>query len=205
MKKPVHRLLLPALLLSCSPLVFAGTVTVTTLNFNPNGTTVTDGVQITNQFAGATFTNAVEAVVPNFDFFDFPTVNGSSGEIFDSGSETIGVSFSGPVNFVSGHYADPFGIVVTAFGTNGAELGVFNGAGNEGSDFIFSLGASSDIAAITISDFGEQLAFGVPDPMPGSLGVSQLIFAQTPEPGSFLMLGTGLLTMAGVLRRKFAR
>lgn len=205
MKKPIHRLLLPALLLSCSPLAFAGTVTVTTINFNPNGTTVTAGVAITNQFPGATFTNATEQVAPNFDNIDFPPGPGSIGEAFDSGSETIGVSFSGPVNFVSGLYADPFGVVVTAFGANGTVLGTFDGATIEGSDDLFSIGSSSNIDAITISDEGEQLAFGVNAPMPGSMGLSQLTFAETPEPGSFLMLGTGLLTMAGVLRRKFAR
>jgi hypothetical protein len=205
MKKPIHRLLLPALLLSCSPLAFAGTVTVTTINFNPNGTTITNNATITNQYAGATFTNATEATLGNFDSMQFPVASGSSGEIFDS-ADPIGVSFSGPVNYVSGLYSDPFGIVVTAFSANGTVLGTFDGAPVLNGDDIFAFGASSDIASITISDAPGQLAeFGITDPVPDFDGISQLTFAQTPEPGSFLMLGTGLLTMAGVLRRKFAR
>ena len=206
MKKPIHRLVFGALLLSCSPLAFAGAVTTTTFNFNPNGTTVTDGTQITNQFAGAIFTNAQEAVVGGFDSFDFPTAPGSSGEIFNSPGDTIGVTFTGPVNYFTGFYADPFGVVVTAFSASGAVLGTFDGAGIEGSDNQFVLGSSTNIASITIGDAPDQLAeFGISPATPGFEGITELSISETPEPGSFLLLGTGLLTMAGAVRRKFAR
>jgi hypothetical protein len=206
MEKPIHRLVFGALLLSCSPLAFAGAVTTTTFNFNPNGTTVMNDTQITNQFAGAIFTNAQEEVVGDFDSFDFPTASGSSGEIFNSPGDTIGVTFTGPVNYFTGFYADPFGIVVTAFSANGTVLGTFDGAEIHGTDNQFVLGSSTNIASITISDAPGQLAeFGIPTPTPGFEGISELSISETPEPGSFLLLGTGLITMAGALRRKFAR
>jgi hypothetical protein len=97
MKKPIHRLVFGALLLSCSPLAFAGAVTTTTFNFNPNGTTITDGTQITNQFAGAIFTNAQEAVVGGFDSFDFPAAGRSSTRpAIQSGSPSRGLSTISP-------------------------------------------------------------------------------------------------------------
>ena len=196
MKKPIHRLLLPALLLSCSSLAFAGPVT--TINFEQ----YSEYTQITNQYAseGATFTNSLQLVAPGYDYFDFPPTSGS-GVITNDPNDPIGVAFSVAVNSVSGFYADPYGVIVTAYSATNTVLDTFNGAGIIGADNEFTVSSTSDIAYITISDF-----YGIPD----DETVDDLSFSGSPapvipEPGSFVLLGTGLLSMAGALRRKFAR
>jgi hypothetical protein len=196
MKKPIHRLLLPALLLSCSSLAFAGPVT--TINFEQ----YSEYTQITTQYAGegATFTNALQLVAPGYDYFDFPPTSGS-GVITNDPGDPITVAFSVPVNSVSGFYADPYGVVVTAYSSTNAVLDTFNGAGIIGADDAFSVTSSGDIAYITISDL-----YGIPDDETvDDLSYSGSTNPVIPEPGSFVLLGTGLLSMAGAVRRKFAR
>jgi hypothetical protein len=185
----MKKVLLLLVLVSLSPLAFANT----TLNFEQ----YPEYTQITNQYAAqdATFTNALQLVAPYYDYFDYPPTSGS-GVITNDPNDPIIVDFAIPVNDVTGWYADGDGVTVTAWsgldGT-GSMLDVYNGAAVLGSDDEFSLNVV-DISSVTISDVG-----GNPD----SLTVDDLSYA--PEPDSLILLGTGLLGLVGMVRRKVQR
>jgi len=86
---------------------------------------------------------------------------------------------------------------VTAYDSNGDVLNTFAGAPVIGSDLQFSVtSAATPIAYITISD-----DYGIPD----AETVDDINYTVTPEPETIVLLGTGLLGLAGALRRKFAR
>ncbi|MGD0830222.1 MAG: PEP-CTERM sorting domain-containing protein [Terracidiphilus sp.] len=192
MKMPVKMLLAFAALLIFSSLAHALPTTYT-IDFEE----FPEFTQITNQYSAdyVTFQNALQLVAPDYDYFDFPPTSGN-GVITNDPNDPIQLNFSGAVEGVTGFYADPNGITVTAYNSTGGILDIFDGAAVIGSDLEFEVTSNSQIAYITISD-----DTGSPD----SETVDDISFTVTPEPDSFLLLGSGLLGLAGMLRRKFAR
>jgi hypothetical protein len=192
MKKHLKMLLSLAGLLAFSSLAHALPTTYT-IDFEQ----YSEFTQITNQYSAdyVTFQNALQLVAPGYDNFDYPPTSGS-GVITNDPNDPIELDFSGTVEGVTGYYADPYGVIVTAYNSSGGILDIFDGAGVVGSDLEFQVTSDSAIAYITIGDVN-----GSPD----SETVDDISYTVTPEPESFLLLGTGLLGLAGMMRRKLAR
>jgi hypothetical protein len=196
MKKHIKQLLFLGVLLSFSPLAHAGTYTINFEQYSAN-------TQITNQYAaeGVTFVNAMQLVAP-YNTVDFPPHSGSgvitndSGN-FDFGADPITVLFAPGASDITGWYSDPGGMTVTAYDQSNDLLGTFLGAATNQANAEFAISSlTSGISYIVISDNSNNA---------DSLTVDDLSYNLTPEPGSFLLFGTGLLGLAGVMRRKFAR
>jgi|ERR1035441_1140316 hypothetical protein len=177
----MKKLLLLVLVLSFSSLAFAGPITYT-IDFEQYSAYT----QITNQYAAqnATFTNALQLVEPFYDYFDYPPHSGS-GVITNDPSDPVTVTFTVPMYNVSFWYAAPDGIVVT--GSNGA---VINGAGVDGTNAQIVVPGAVTWITISANDGADYET------------VDDLTYTVVPEPGSFLLVGTGLLGLAASLRRK---
>jgi len=183
-------------LLCLSSFAFAGTISIDFEQYSAY-------TQITNQYAGVTFNNAMQVVVPYFDYFDYPPHSGTGAIVNDDGSgfggDLMTISFaSSSVSNVNFWYADPNpdGIVLNVYSTGGILLGTFTGPGTgsypSSSDADVNISSGSSIGWITIDD-ADQFVDGV---LVDDLAIT------TPEPGSLLLLGSGLLMGIGTLRRK---
>ena len=196
MKKKLLLLLVSALALSTS--AFAG-------DFMINFEQYAGYTQITNQYTASddvTFTNALQLVVPGYDYFDYPPHSGN-GVITNDPNDQITMTFTAGIGSptVSGWYVDPSGITVDAYDSHGNLLAAVNEAGIIGADASFSIsGGAKLISYITVTDDG-----GSPDALVLD-DISATPTVITPEPGTWLLLSTALLVAIAfsLCRGKFA-
>ena len=192
----MKKLLLLAAVVSLSSFTFASVVTIDFEQY-PAYT------QITNQYAasdGAVFTNALQLVVPFYDYFDYPPHSGS-GVITNDPADPIQVNFTNSlvtVHSVSGWYTGPNGVVLSLYRANGSLIASYSEPAIYGATSNFSATSASPIGYITVAD-----ATGSSD----NITVDDLSFTTTPVPesGSLTLMGSALIGVAGLLRQKLER
>jgi len=194
--------------LTFSALAFAGSDTI---NFEQYSAYTT----ISNQYLasdGVSFSSALQLVAPYYDSIDYPPHSGS-GVITNDPNDPITAAFIGVagsqlagnyVYSVSFWYSSPTGVTMTAYNAAGQVIGTATGGAEIGADgqiTFTSPGCTSWTAACAIAYITIASGNG-----PDSETVDDLSYqdAATPEPGTLVLMGSGILGLAGTLRRKLS-
>jgi hypothetical protein len=167
-------------------------------------TTLSAGTAVTSE-PGVTFDlqgGPDSSGPPTIGGFGCPTcgltnsTNGVAGGSSYPTATILDMEFTKPVNDVSFTFAN--------WGSgNGSFYTAWDGATEVSSGDIDSL-ANFSLVTVGGSDITDlQLNNNTGGGGNWVLAVGELSFTPTPEPGSLLLLGSGILGMAGVLRRKF--
>jgi len=195
----MKKMLLPLLVLTFSAFAFAGSVTIDFEEY-PEFT------QITNQYSasdGVNFTNALQLVAPDYDYFDYPPHSGSGVITNDPNSPLMMTFTPGQAPYsLSGWFSSPSGITAMAYDSHGNLLATFTGATlaangtNPGTNAPFLLKGTGYISYVTFDD-----AIG-----PDGLTLDDLKWDPIPEPGTPMVMSTGLLAGFGIFlwRRKLS-
>jgi len=194
--------------LTLSALAFAGSDTI---NFEQYSAYTT----ISNQYLasdGVSFSSSLQLVAPYYDSIDYPPHSGS-GVITNDPSDPITAAFIGVagspldgnyVYSVSFWYSSPTGVTLTAYNAAGQVIGTATGGAEiatDGQITFTSPGCTSWTAACAIAYITIASGNG-----PDSETVDDLSYedAATPEPGTLVLMGSGILGLAGTLRRKLS-
>jgi hypothetical protein len=204
----LKKLLVLLAVLTFSALAFAGSDTI---NFEQYSAYTT----ISNQYLasdGVSFSSALQLVAPYYDSIDYPPHSGS-GVITNDPNDPITAAFIGVagsqlagnyVYSVSFWYSSPTGVTMTAYNAAGQVIGTATGGAEIGADgqiTFTSPGCTSWTAACAIAYITIASGNG-----PDSETVDDLSYqdAATPEPGTLVLMGSGILGLAGTLRRKLS-
>jgi PEP-CTERM motif len=205
-------------------LVFSAGATAgaTTINFEQYA----DGTQIIHQYTGVTFSNALELtdkpITGTLNSVVFPphagigvitdqSPVGTPDPLFGKPTDPnaiLGILFSSPQTGASFYYAAQSNLTVSIYNSSNVLIDqltapgglTFPGGKPTGKSVLFSVSGLPAFSNILVSDKSgiqegfvlDDLTFGTTTPPPSVV----------PEPGSWMLLGSGLVMMAEMVRRR---
>jgi PEP-CTERM motif len=191
----------------------ATTLRADTIVFSENFETATValGVTTAGQFSAINGTN-VDVVGPadGFGYLCAPPESGNCVDMGGTGGDAVGqIQLTTPLNLAAGVYDLSFDLIGSQRGISSETTVTF---GSYSQTFTLASGDDTDgiviNQAVTITGGPTQLSF-VDDGANNNVGallddvvITSPATSVTPEPSSLLLFGTGMIGLAGVVRRK---